>query len=220
MGVADKRKLGQQTDAALRRGERSCFAQIAPEANASRNASSRGEGQASASTPRGPTRPTILGEHRKDLVKSIRRTQTVTRGNQEIPRAHQDEGPRERQAEGLGWSVGWLGARSACDETWRRCGRASGFVVRSRTRCSGETMVGAHSRESRPSQGEGQAGASTPCGPTREGEARQRGRCGAWSCQQPSTPLEHCEGLTAPEQDEVSDRSHREGQVAGSLQCR
>ena len=79
MGVAGKRalRLGQQTDTALRRGVRSCFSQIAQEANASRNASR------SAAQPADASRPTILGEHRKDLVKRIRRTQeleTVTKG--------------------------------------------------------------------------------------------------------------------------------------------
>ena len=102
VGVADKRKLGQQTDANLQRGV------LGPHGKCC----GRFESYARMASY-GPTRPTILGEHRKDLVKSIRRTQTVTRGNQQIPRAHQDEGPRERQAEGRGWNVGWLGARKA-----------------------------------------------------------------------------------------------------------
>ena len=78
MGVADKRKLGQLTDAALRRGVRSCFAHIAQEANDSKKTCLDAVADAS--------RPTILGEHRKDLVKSIGRTQTVTNGGREIPR--------------------------------------------------------------------------------------------------------------------------------------
>ena len=48
--VAGKRKRGQQTDAALRRGMRSCYAQIAKEANALRN--KRGQGGASTPTSR------------------------------------------------------------------------------------------------------------------------------------------------------------------------
>ena len=37
VGVAAKRALGQHTDVALRRGVRSCYAEIAKEANCSRN---------------------------------------------------------------------------------------------------------------------------------------------------------------------------------------
>lgn len=159
--VKSLRRAGQHTRAALRRGARSCYAQIAQEANASRNGACLDAG-----------RPTILGEHRTDLVEKDRRLQdleTVSDGRgADILRAHQYD----------------RGASTPCP-----------------TR-------------------EGQAGASTPCGPTREGEARQRGTCGAWSCQLLCTSLEHREEHTALEQDKISDRSHREGQVAGRPQCR
>ena len=75
VAVPANRKLGQQTDAALRRGVRSCYAKIAQEANASR--------KASRSARCLDARPTILGVQRKDLMKEIRTTQdleTVAKG--------------------------------------------------------------------------------------------------------------------------------------------
>ena len=107
VGVAGKQALGQQTDAALRRGVRSCFAQIAQEANASKNASR------SAAQPADASRPTILGEHRNDLVKRIRRTQeleTVTKGTKryrELTKTKAREKDKRRDAAGVwaGWTL-------------------------------------------------------------------------------------------------------------------
>ena len=75
MGVADTRSVIQHTGAALRRGVRSCYAQIAVEANHStRDVTSRCPDA---------LRPTILGEHRQHLAKSIGRMHehaTITEG--------------------------------------------------------------------------------------------------------------------------------------------
>ena len=96
------RALGQQTDAALRRGVRSCYAQIAKEANALRN--TRGQGDAST--------PSILGKHRKDLVKGIRSMQelaAVTKGTARYRaltkrKAREKEKKRAKDGMWAGWA--------------------------------------------------------------------------------------------------------------------
>ena len=103
--VAEKRALGQHTDAALRRGVRSCYAQIAQEANLARSASRRAA--AGASTP------TILGEHRKDLVKRIGEMQeheTITKGTKKYrnftkTKAMEKEKKRATAGVWAGWAL-------------------------------------------------------------------------------------------------------------------
>ena len=168
-----------------------------------------------ASKTRRPKRPSRAGRPSCGEV-----VESTGASSPRLPRAHRHQGPREGEAEDRDPSVlGRLGDRSAYVEIWRRCGRAGGFVVRCRTRRSGETMVGAHSRESwaRPSQGgEGQVGASTPCGPARGGvaEARRRGRRGR------CLDAVFANAVEIRFRVEDSDRSHREERVAGRLQRR
>jgi len=105
-GVAETRALGRQTDAALRRGVKSCFAKIAQEANASSNAACLDAADAS-------TRPTILGEPRKDLMRKVRKTQepkTVTKGTQKYreltkKKAREKDAKRAAAGEWAGWSL-------------------------------------------------------------------------------------------------------------------
>ena len=125
-GVAGKPALGQQTDAALRRGVRSCYAQIAQEANASASNAARSAG-ADAS------RPTVLGEPRKTLVKKIRRMQdleTVTKGTKryrELTETKAREKERTRATHGV-WA-GW-----AHDRPVMRLGGAA--TVRAASSCA------------------------------------------------------------------------------------
>jgi hypothetical protein len=108
VGVAEKRALGQHTDAALRRGVRTCFAQIAQQANAAED----------AAQPADASRPTILGEHRipKDLVKGIMRVrgaqelEVVTKGTKryrELTKTKAREKKQRRAAAGVwaGWTL-------------------------------------------------------------------------------------------------------------------
>ena len=105
VAVPANRKLGQQTDAALRRGARSCYAKIAQEANSSR--------KVSRSARCLDARPTILGVQRKDLMKEIRTTQdleTVTKGTKryrEFTKRKAREKENKRAKDGLwaGWAI-------------------------------------------------------------------------------------------------------------------
>ena len=85
-------------------------------------------------------------------------------------------------------------------------------------------MVGAHLQESRPSQGgEGHAGASMPCAPTRPGDSRpSQGGAGHAGASTPCCPTRGGEAQkrgwcvaqkTGIAHDEVRERSHREEQV-------
>ena len=104
MGVAGKRALGQQTDAALRRGVRSCFAQIAQEANASRNAAK--SAAASTRAAADASRPTILGESRKDLAKGVRRMQGLATVTKEAKTYRQDTQNKDHERSEGGLRMG------------------------------------------------------------------------------------------------------------------
>ena len=133
MGVASKRALGQQTDAALRRGVRSCYVQIAKEANVSRNACLDAAGDAS--------RPTTLGVHRKDLVKGIKRMQeseTVTKGSKRYreltkTKAREKEKKRAKNEARAGWTLDRLVMRlggAAAVQAASACAAAHGAQAR------------------------------------------------------------------------------------------
>ena len=120
--VAGKRALGQHTDVAIRRGVRSCYAQIAKEANASRNTKGRGASTLS-----------ILGKHRKDLVKGIRSMQelaAVTKGTaryRALTKTKAREKDTKRAKDGI-WA-GW-----ALDRPVLRLGGAA--AVRAASSCA------------------------------------------------------------------------------------
>ncbi len=150
VGIAGKRALGQQTDAALRRGVRSCYAQIAKEANA-----------ACLDAVADASRPTILGERRKDLVKRIRRMQeltTVTKGTEryrELTKTKASQKEKKRAATGVwaGWAldrpVMRLGGAAAVQAA-TSCAAAHGAQARrwlGRTRASPGQVKAANGRQ-------------------------------------------------------------------------